>query len=817
MSKVAYPECAATLAEEGELASEGQIEDAPREEEVAASPATTFAPATRTAAAAPLLLPLPQAGAASAEAAGLAAAGAGTASAATAGRGAAHPGSVAPGAPGGWAPLLVEQLRAVKEEGKHLASLHREARERAARRLPELGALLDAEEELLEALTLLRASSPLLLVDGAPGAGKSTLIEALLRAADEEAGAAAAPFGVPVGLPRGRGTRPLIVRAPTVRSSGGQADGPRRLMEGFPSMQSRGSSEPRMRLLSGAEAAVRLPSFDDATPTSGGGASPTSVFGDGGIGALADVGASVAAAAADTVPVSTAPPGASGEGDDECLPFILEDARVRRAWGESLWFTEVNVEDPGGTRSRWVSACRDALCVLRPAASRPGAEAGGGAEEVLSAADEARVRAHLEGGRRLLLVANLGGAEGGGDDADADGDGGEAARRRRRRAVEEAIRGRFAEDEAEDIEAICVVELPAEVGAGGAGGSPASSAPPSPSSLPRARGCGGSGIAELAAAVRSFAQGAERRRLEAAAEHLSNGREAFVQWCTKGAKVVSAASSQFQQDAEDVRLARDLITRNIDAAYLAHVFSSVLVGKFAMLCSRLEKLPAPDLGGRWGRHATRQVMERSLREELEQGLRVAMQESLEEVTTEMARQEQPSVDRIQRVARKGTSMPWEAEMKRLEVELDKGQLQHFAMHFFGSLSVGVLSGIGALALEVLLGELALGPVGIIAGVATFVAIGVQNSDWPSVRGEFVRQARAQHLELVHQAKQKLDFPGLCERRKRRILEQMDIILSRLLSEVAALAEAASEFARCALALHMRPKAQSSSRASSATC
>ncbi|CAE8641575.1 unnamed protein product, partial [Polarella glacialis] len=127
--------------------------------------------------------------------------------------------------------------------------------------------------------------------------------------------------------------------------------------------------------------------------------------------------------------------------------------------------------------------------------------------------------------------------------------------------------------------------------------------------------------------------------------------------------------------------------------------------------------------------------------------------------------------------------------------------QHFAMHFFGSVSVGVLSGIGALALEALLGELALGPVGLIAGVATFVAIGVQTADWPSVRKDFVQQVRSKQLELVEKARLQLDFPGLCERRKRRILERMDVILQRLLSEVAELSSASGEFARCALELH----------------
>ena len=102
-----------------------------------------------------------------------------------------------------------------------------------------------------------------------------------------------------------------------------------------------------------------------------------------------------------------------------------------------------------------------------------------------------------------------------------------------------------------------------------------------------------------------FAAGAAELRLSCAADQLAQARCAFVQWCAQGAKVAQACSSQFRQDAEDVRLARDLITRNIDAAYLAHVFSSVLVGKFSSLCAVLAAAPPPDLGGKWGRHATR--------------------------------------------------------------------------------------------------------------------------------------------------------------------------------------------------------------------
>merc|ERR1711879_290667 len=100
----------------------------------------------------------------------------------------------------------------------------------------------------------------------------------------------------------------------------------------------------------------------------------------------------------------------------------------------------------------------------------------------------------------------------------------------------------------------------------------------------------------------------------------------------------------------------------------------------------------------------------------------------------------------------------------------------------------------------LVGELTLGPVGVVAGIATFVAIGVQNADWPTVREGFVAQIRRRHVELVAKAREGLDFPGLCERRKRKLLEKMDIVLGKLLGEVTALTSAASEFAQCALAI-----------------
>ena len=155
-----------------------------------------------------------------------------------------------------------------------------EAKTQAAKHLPELGSMLDAEEEFEEALGTLRTLSPLLLVDGERGAGKSCLINAWLAgqgvaevADGGDAGCAAdlpsagpgdclvAPAGpskaararatLPVGRPADRNGRPLVVRAP----AGGRAG--RRFLEGWPSLRSVGSSEASLRELSFDEWAIR--------------------------------------------------------------------------------------------------------------------------------------------------------------------------------------------------------------------------------------------------------------------------------------------------------------------------------------------------------------------------------------------------------------------------------------------------------------------------------------------------------------------------------------------------------------------------------
>merc|ERR1712228_180398 len=44
-------------------------------------------------------------------------------------------------------------------------------------------------------------------------------------------------------------------------------------------------------------------------------------------------------------------------------------------------------------------------------------------------------------------------------------------------------------------------------------------------------------------------------------------------------------------------------------------------------------------------------------------LKEAMHVSLKEVTQEMAKQEQPALDQISRVAKRGASLPWDAEIR----------------------------------------------------------------------------------------------------------------------------------------------------------
>lgn len=621
---------------------------------------------------------------------------------------------------------LNERLKLLKQEGKDLASLHREAWSRAARHLPNLGSLQEAEEDMTEALTLLKSVSPLLLLDGTSGAGKSSLAETLLwgvqaqpLAGIEQAAATARRLGFP-----------LIIRSPPSAASA----------------NSIADCAEQVRAFNSYSTAATTQSVDLANDS------------------LESL---------------------EAQGSSPHVPAVLEDSRASRAWGSDLWLTELDCEEDISQQSQWVQSCADVICVVRASS-----------EGLLGPASVKRVMSHLEQGRRLLVIANITVAT---EDASE-----EDLSKLDLKALGERVRQQLSSNQEEiQVYATCLFQVLRATSCG-------------QSNCERVgdTGCDGEGSKKdedaayryvpgqevLAEAIRVFAEVTANMKNETSDGHLTDSRDAFVRWCSKGAKIVKAASIQFQVDAEDVRSARDLIKENIDAAYLEHVFSSVLVGKFSALCGRLAKAHPPEMGDAWGRNATRQIMEQSLNRQLEEGLRIAMQESLGEVTMEMARQEQPSVERIQRVARRCTSVPWDADVRRLEVDLDPDHLQHFALQFFGSLSVGVLSGIGAIALETLIGELALGPVGVIAGVATFVAIGVQTADWRSVRNSFVKKAQSRNIEMVEKARKQLDFPGLCERRKRTILELMDVVLERLTNETAMLAEAGGEFADCALSL-----------------
>ena len=93
-------------------------------------------------------------------------------------------------------------------------------------------------------------------------------------------------------------------------------------------------------------------------------------------------------------------PAGDGAGLDEdaqrgAAPLILEDPRAVEAWG-GLWLAEVDLEDGGSSKSKWVGECRDVVCVVSSSRS----------DSLLSPSDERRVQQHLEAGRRLFLVVN---------------------------------------------------------------------------------------------------------------------------------------------------------------------------------------------------------------------------------------------------------------------------------------------------------------------------------------------------------------------------------------------------------------------------
>merc|ERR1719271_2357818 len=178
----------------------------------------------------------------------------------------------------------------------------------------------------------------------------------------------------------------------------------------------------------------------------------------------------------------------------------------------------------------------------------------------------------------------------------------------------------------------------------------------------------------------------------------------------------------------------------------------------------------------------------------------AMNHSLAAVVESIGQEEAPIFDEIRSIGQRPAAVDWEANVEKLQTSLGTNGLKTFANQFFGSVGVGLGAGIAAGAAEVLVGELVLGPVGLVAGLATFVAVGVKPADWNEVKGNVLRAAEGRELELVTNAREALNFPALVERRKRRILELIDALLQALAEEQAQLTSVSNEFAACALGL-----------------
>eukprot|EP00746_Dinoflagellata_sp_MGD_P090003 gnl/MRDRNA2_/MRDRNA2_35509_c0_seq1.p1 gnl/MRDRNA2_/MRDRNA2_35509_c0~~gnl/MRDRNA2_/MRDRNA2_35509_c0_seq1.p1 ORF type:complete len:766 (+),score=173.36 gnl/MRDRNA2_/MRDRNA2_35509_c0_seq1:63-2300(+) len=594
---------------------------------------------------------------------------------------------------------LANHLIKIKTKAQNLADLYHAASESVTKKLPDLGTLADAQEDIIESLSKLQDVSTLVLVDGPAGAGKSTLLSGLLRAecnnlegeGGEDLGAQCIP-PIQVGTDRVSSRRLLIIRAGSSQQH----------FEGKPSLQEFCGQE---------KGCLRRLSFNEWNTSCSQG---------------------------------------QAAGSD---PLILEHPGASSLCA-GLWLVETDVEASGSAPSR-IKNCSTAACVLP-------------CDGQLGDSDLERLYSHLRQGRHLIVICNT--------------------RSVKAETILPDLATVVAEIESRDkegdidssllkaVHVVCLTSI--------------SDQTPEQSSAWK----------QCHNAFREFLADAAMQRLSDARRYLDQAFTATKRWCRLGTKVVRAIVAQIEQDAADLRQARDLVKNNLDPLYLGHVFCSILVGRFDSICGSLAKLPSPDLGTHWGRRATHKIMEDFLQVELRRQLLIAVQESLEAVIEKMEEEERPAFDEINRILRRGTRITWDAEVKGLKVSLQRSELKNFAAQFFGSVSVGVLTGLAATALEALVADLVLGPVGVVAGIATFVTLGVQNSDWRTVRDSFVKQVRTRHLEVVTHSHKQLDFPGLCERRKIRLLERIDAVLHKILHEVTALTAASSEFADCHMAV-----------------
>jgi hypothetical protein len=254
-----------------------------------------------------------------------------------------------------------------------------------------------------------------------------------------------------------------------------------------------------------------------------------------------------------------------------------------------------------------------------------------------------------------------------------------------------------------------------------------------------------------------------------------------------------------------MREARELMVFHIDDHFLSHVFSSVFVSQFDTICMKLMKLPGPDLKGHLGKRATRAKMEEHLQQELKVLMLDAMCVSLDEVVAEISKSEQPALQKIRSVTRTSADLPSHDDAEALETSMQHGSMHDLAAHALIHWTVHC-------ALEIVLEffvDSALGPIGIVIGVAAFAVSEVKPAYWPSVREEFVKQLKTRHVELAHKAQDQFDFAELGELRRRKIVGQMDALVLRFRAELSQLDEASGQFSECSRSQHTLLRSENS--------